>query len=201
MGFRQAVNTTVSGFAGFWIPVLIVIFLVEKMFNLLHHLVVPVETYLPVKHLFGVAIISLLVVVLMVILSFAAGVLLTRPWMKRILQNIETKLLELIPGYNSFKTSLQDQNTFRDNTSWHAALIDDEEDSYLLAYTTEESEHYYTVHVVKSTVLNDSELTIMPKSKVHILNISPQDFMQYVKRIKNTSELVEKFAESQKKNN
>ncbi len=189
---KRIINTITSGFIGFWVPLLVLFFLLEKMFTLIHKIVVPIESHLPEKKILGVSLIFILVILIMLILSFFGGILLKRPIVKNMSKNVETKLLQLIPGYNSFKTALDDQNALQTNESWHAVLVEDEI-GYLLGYTTDESDNYYSVHKVNSTTLADSELSIVPKSKVHVLNISAKDFMQYVKRTRNTAELVEQF--------
>ncbi len=181
-----------SGFIGFWIPILIILLLFEKMFHVIHKAIIPFETHLPVLHFFGITSLVILVVLLMLVLCFLGGLLIRLNYIRKEIKTVENTILNRIPGYSTFKVMFDNETQLQENITWHAVLVAEEEDHYTLGYTTYSSEHYYVVHRVTTPSIMDTELFIIPKRRVILLNISSQEFMQHVKRVKNTAELVEK---------
>lgn len=189
---KKLISTITSGFVGFWIPVLILIILVGKMFNIIHHTIRPFEDHLPSLKVLGMTSVVIVAIIVMLLLCYLGGLLLKLDWVQEKIQGIERSILNRIPGYSTFKVMLDKESEIQKDLTWNAVLVVEDEGHYLLGYTSYSSEHYYMIHKVTTISLADTELMIVPKNKVIMLNITSQEFIQHVKHVKNTAELVEK---------
>lgn len=189
---KKLISTITSGFVGFWIPVLILIILLGKMFNIIHHIVRPLEAHLPPLKFLGMTSVVIVAIIVMLILCYLGGLLLKLNWVQEKMQGVERSILNRIPGYSTFKVMLDKESEIQKDLSWNAVLVVEDDQHYLLGYTSYSSEHYYMIHKITTISMADTELMIVPKNKVIMLNITSQEFIQHVKHVKNTAELVEK---------
>jgi uncharacterized membrane protein len=193
---KKIINIITSGFVGFWIPIIIIMVLLAKMFNVIHHLILPLEAHLPPLKLFGVTTLVIVVVIVMIILCYLGGLMLKLNWVKKKTREIERSILDRIPGYSTFKDMIDRESEIENDHTWNAVLVEEDDHHYLLGYTSYSSEHYYMVHKVTTNSLADTEMMIVPKNKVIMLSITSPEFIQHVKRVKNTAELVERVVGS-----
>lgn len=162
------------------------------MFNIIHHIIRPLEAHLPPLKFLGMTSIVILAIIVMLLLCYLGGLLLKLDWVQQQVQSIERSILNRIPGYSTFKVMVDKEAEIQKDLAWNAVLVVEDDEHYLLGYTSYSSEHYYMIHKITTISLADTELMIVPKHKVILLNITSQEFIQHVKHVKNTAELVEK---------
>ncbi len=192
MIMKKITRLLISGIVGFWIPIAIILLLLERMFHVVNGVVAPVEAYLPKLKILGVTSIIVIVILLMIILCLMGGLLLRMNYIRKKIKKAENAILGHIPGYNTIKVMFDNEDNIQEGMAWSAVLIEEDEGCYSLGYTSYSSEHYYAVHKISDTSITNTELIIVTKEKVKQLDISTQEFLQYVKRVKNIAELVEK---------
>ena len=96
---RQFIRTTLIGGLLFLIPLVFVVVLVGKSFQILMVVATPLSKFIPPDALFGVAPAVVLTAVTMTILCFLAGVLARSSPAQRFYAKLDGLLLQLIPGY------------------------------------------------------------------------------------------------------
>lgn len=191
---KKILRLIISGIVGFWIPIAVIVFFLERMFHFVHDAVAPIEAHLPNLKILGVASIVVFVIFLMIILCILGGLLLRMTYIRKRIKMVERTILGHIPGYNTVKVMFDDEENIQEGMVWSAVLIEEDEGCYSLGYTSYSSERYYAIHKIADTSITNTELVIIAKEKVKPLDISTQEFLQYVKRVKNIAELVEKTA-------
>ncbi len=96
---RNFLRTTFLGGAIFLIPLVVVLLLLGKAFNLMKVIAAPIERMLPVDAIAGVGLINILAILVMVLVCLAAGMVARSAPAKALYGRLDGLLLELVPGY------------------------------------------------------------------------------------------------------
>ncbi|MGB5238694.1 MAG: DUF502 domain-containing protein [Flavobacteriaceae bacterium] len=97
------IKTTVIGGLLFLVPVVVLIVILIQAYGLMLKVAQPLEELIPIDEIGGVAIANIIVILLILLICFIAGLLATGGLFKRIQHNLEHKLLLKIPGYGFIK--------------------------------------------------------------------------------------------------
>lgn len=97
------VKTTLIGGVVFLVPMAVIGVLVVKAASLLRRVAEPFAALLPLERVIGVIVADVLVLALIVLACFGAGLLARVSFAKQIVQRAETGVLWRIPGYGFVK--------------------------------------------------------------------------------------------------
>jgi uncharacterized membrane protein len=97
------IRTTLVGGVLFLIPIVCVSYILGKAHRLMKTAAAPLDKWIPLDHLFGVALVDILAVLLMIISCFLAGLLARGPRAQKVSSTIDEKLLMAIPAYAFLK--------------------------------------------------------------------------------------------------
>jgi uncharacterized membrane protein len=100
---RKFIRTTVVGGLVFLVPVVVLIVLAGKAMKLLRRLAEPLAERLPVDTLAGLVVADAVVILLLLIACFFAGLLARLSFANRVVKKAETGVLWRIPGYGFIK--------------------------------------------------------------------------------------------------
>lgn len=115
-------KTTVIGGLIFLIPVVVLVMAVGKALNVMKAVAEPVARFLPIDSLGGVAIVNIIAAIIVLLISFLAGLLaLTRP-ARKFAGSVEKAVLQKIPGYTLIK-GVTDKLTSPDTVGIHSVLV------------------------------------------------------------------------------
>ena len=113
------IKTTVLGGLLFLVPVVVLIVVLIQAFGLMLQVAEPLGELFPVDSIGGVALANIIVVLLILIICFIAGLFATKKIFSKFQDFIEQKILMKIPGYgfvksitNSMKTSEEASENF-----------------------------------------------------------------------------------------
>ncbi len=177
---KKLISKVCNGYLGLLFPLIVSIILLEK----LHHLLLPlthwVESQLHITRLVGVLGILLISIVLMLLLGYLAGWLLSSSFVKRQVERYENGILSKIPVYNLLKSLLGSQTGIRSEDNFRPGLLQEEE-ALTFCFVTSESEHYYTICLANGG-LNGGDVRIVSKEKVNLLDMSLPEFTRLVKQ-------------------
>ena len=93
------IKTTVIGGILFLIPMVVVVVVANKAYDLMLAVAKPIAKFLPIDTIAGVAIVNVIAVVIVVALCFLFGLLAQTGPAQRVVQRVDAFLLNLIPGY------------------------------------------------------------------------------------------------------
>lgn len=102
-GFFQLIKTTIIGGLIFLVPIIIVVAILGKAFELMILVAKPLSAWIPLDSIGGVALANILAVLAILLCCLIAGFVAKGTAAKRLLNSVESKLLVAIPGYSFVK--------------------------------------------------------------------------------------------------
>ena len=97
------IKTTVIGGLLFLVPVVILIVVLRQAFGMMLQVTEPLGELFPIESIGGVALANILVVLLILLICFVAGLFATKKVFTNFQEYIERKILMKIPGYGLVK--------------------------------------------------------------------------------------------------
>lgn len=96
---REFIRTTLLGGVLFLIPLVAVVVVVGKAFQITMVVARPLAKLIPIESVAGIALVEVLTAVILIMSCLIAGLVARSPWGRKIYGKIDTILLQLIPGY------------------------------------------------------------------------------------------------------
>jgi uncharacterized membrane protein len=103
----KAIKTTILGGLIFLVPLIIVIMLATKIFEVMGKLAAPFGSLIPVDSIGGIATANIITVLVILIVCFAAGLVATSAYGRKIYRSLDEKLLMLWPRYALVKSATE----------------------------------------------------------------------------------------------
>jgi uncharacterized membrane protein len=100
---REFIRTTLIGGILFLIPLVMVVVVFGKAFQILKTVANPLVKLIPIESIAGFALVEVLTAVIMLLCCLMAGLVARSQWGRNIYAKIDSILLELIPGYSWVK--------------------------------------------------------------------------------------------------
>jgi uncharacterized membrane protein len=162
----EFLKSTIIGGVLIILPLGLVIVIVMKFVSMLKPLAQALEAHLPDTFRFPM----LLAIALLLILSFAAGLLALTRVGRRTGRFIESSFLNSIPGYPMMRT-LTERIGDRNDTAKFAPAFVEIEEALVLAFIIEEHEDgKYTVFVPSAPTPTAGSIYVMEPSRVHFID-------------------------------
>jgi uncharacterized membrane protein len=122
---REFVKTTIIGGLSFLLPVAIIIFILSYAFRLVRRIAEPISHSLHLDHLVGAGIgtVTILSIALLVLISFAAGVVALTAAGRRIARWSESSFLGRFPHYQIIKSMAEGLAHIENTSGLKPALI------------------------------------------------------------------------------
>jgi uncharacterized membrane protein len=95
----KPIKATIWGGLLFLVPLTIAVLILGKLFGFMHRLAAPFSEWIPLDSIGGIAIANVVTLIMILAISFAAGVVGTSASGRRIRQFVEGKLLLIFPRY------------------------------------------------------------------------------------------------------
>jgi len=99
----KLIKTTIIGGLIFLVPIIIVVAILGKAFELMILVAKPLGALIPVDSIGGIALANFLAALAIMLCCLIAGIIAKGIFAKRILGSLESKLLVAIPGYSFVK--------------------------------------------------------------------------------------------------
>jgi uncharacterized membrane protein len=164
--FGEFLKSTIIGGVLIILPLGLVIVIVMKFVGMLKPLAEPMAAYLPETFRFPM----LLALALLLILSFAAGLLALTSVGRGAGRFIESSILNRIPGYSMMR-SLTHRIGDNDDTAKFAPAFVEIEEALVLAFIIEEHDDgKYTVFVPSAPTPAAGSIYVMDASRVHFID-------------------------------
>ena len=165
-------NTIIAGVL-FLIPIILLVIIGVKFFGFLILLAKPMGKLIPIDSIGGIAVANILVVLLLVVICFLAGILSTGKIMKRIQMTIENKILIKLPGYPILKGFMDGISTTKKASENFIPVLVSFDDNEQLCFEIEEtSNKKVVVYVPGAPNPWSGTVLYMDRFRVKRLNIS-----------------------------
>ncbi|MCO4821543.1 MAG: DUF502 domain-containing protein [Flavobacteriaceae bacterium] len=167
------IKNTIIGGVLFLIPIMLLVIIVIKFISFLILLAKPLEKLIPLDSIGGIAVANILVVLLLVIICFLAGILSTGKIMTKIQNGIENKILKKLPAYPIIKGFMDGISTTKKASENFIPVLVSFDDSEQLCFEIEEtSNNKVVVYVPGAPSPWSGTVLYIDKSRIKRLNIS-----------------------------
>jgi uncharacterized membrane protein len=173
---RELFKTTIIGGASFLLPVAIVIFILSYALRLVRRIAEPISHSLDLDHLVGAGVgtVTVLSVAVLVLISFAAGIIARTAAGRRITRWSENSFLSRFPHYQVIKSMAEGLAHIEHTSGLKPALINIE-GGWQIGYLLE--------HLEQAPSPMSGNVMYMPCDRVRPLNITMVQAMSIVKAI------------------
>jgi uncharacterized membrane protein len=144
-GFFQLIKTTIIGGLIFLVPIIIVVAILGKAFELMIKVAKPLSAWIPLDSIGGVALANILAVLAILLCCLIAGIIAKGATAKRILKSVEAKLLVAIPGYTFVKGITDSLNSSEEAAKAFVPVIAKFDDNAQIGFEIERTEKGYVV--------------------------------------------------------
>lgn len=108
------VMTTVIGGVIFLVPVVFLVMVILKAIDLMMLIARPLAKWLPLETIGGVALADIIAIVALLLICFVAGLFARQALAGKLVNQLETRLLEKVPGYVMIRSVLKGFDTTRE---------------------------------------------------------------------------------------
>lgn len=162
----------------FFIPLIILIVIVQKAFHIAAVLVIPIIKLLDFTHIFGIGVEIVISIAIILFIIYLGGLISRSPGAKRSVKKMEDALLSKIPGYEIIKNVGESFVGFEENTTITTVLARIE-DAWQYGFLIEEIEgEQYVVYIPGAPNPASGSVYILEKSRIKKTNISMKDAMK-----------------------
>jgi len=164
--FAEFLKSTIIGGVLIILPLGILIVMVMKFVGMLKPIAEPMAAYLPETLRFPM----LLALALLLILSFAAGLLALTSLGRGVGRFIESSILNRIPGYSMMRSLTHRIGDIDDTAKFAPAFVEIEEALVLAFIIEEHDDGKYTVFVPSAPTPAAGSIYVMEPSRVHFID-------------------------------
>jgi uncharacterized membrane protein len=158
-------------------------YLFFKVIGLLSKLLIPATHLLPNGRWFGIAAVEIAALLVLLVALVALGAFSRSKLGRRIAKVIEDTVLSKVPFYLIIKNIVADVTNTESATDLQPALVSFD-DNAVLGFIVEESDDksMYTVFIPSSPSAATGSVTLMPKSRVQLLDAPTMTAMRAMKQ-------------------
>jgi len=188
------VKTMVIGGVLFFIPLIILIVILQKAFQIAAVLVMPIIKLLNVTHIFGIGVEIIVAIAIILFILYLGGLISKTSRAKKAVKKIEDALLSKVPGYDMIKNMGESFVGIEGNTSISTVLARIE-DAWQYGFLIEEIEgEQYAVYVPGSPNPMSGSVYILEKARIKKTNIPLQAAMKSLRGLgAGSNELLKKY--------
>lgn len=162
----------------FFIPLIILIVIVQKAFQIAAVLVNPIVKLLDMSHIFGIGAEIIISVALILFLICLCGLISRYSRVQKNVKRMEDALLSKIPGYEMIKKIGESFIGFEENSTIPTVLARIE-DAWQYGFLVEEIEgDQYVVYIPGAPNPTSGSVYILEKSRIKVTNIPLKDTMK-----------------------
>ena len=178
----------------FFIPLIILIVILQKAFQIAAVLVIPIIKLLNVTQIFGIGVEIIIAITIILFIIYLGGLISKTSKAKTVVKKIEDALLSKVPGYEMVKNMSESFVGFEENTSIKTVLARIE-DAWQFAFLIEEIEgEQYAVFVPGAPNPMSGSVYILEKARIKYTAIPMKSAMKCLHRLAaGSNELVKNY--------
>ncbi len=180
---KAFLKATLVGGLMFLVPVVLVAVVLRHALQFAGKLAAPLADVLPVSHVGGVAVATLVAVAILVVIAFLAGLLARTGTGRRVTRWFEESILGGLPQYRMVK-SLADGLTQLETGGDMQPVLMRGDEGWMLGYQMEElPDGWRVIFLPASPTPMSGNVMYVEAWRVRSLDLSMRDAMQLVKRL------------------
>ncbi len=180
---KSFLKATLVGGLMFLVPVVLVAVVLRHALQFADKLATPLAAVLPVSHVGGVGVVTLVAIAILLAIAFLAGLLARTALGRRVTHWFEESLLGGLPQYRMVK-SLADGLTQLESGGEMRPVLMRGDEGWMLGYQMEELPNgWRVIFLPASPTPMSGNVMYVEASRVKPLDLSMVDAMQLVKRL------------------
>ena len=179
--YQAIVKRVFNGILLFLLPVMVLVFVMEKAITLLQKVIHPIKEHLPNESVMGVGLFTVISVLLILLICYLAGVLAESKTIKSLMALLEDNLLVFIPGYAMMKSRASEAIGETDD-KWKAVLIGDNDEWKLGIEVDRQPGGYCTVFFPEPPDAKSGEVKLVHESKLKPLNMPVSKLVNIIRK-------------------
>jgi uncharacterized membrane protein len=180
---KTFLKATLVGGLIFLVPVVLVLLVLQHALRLAGKIAQPIAALLPVSHLGGVGVATLLAAAILLLVAFLAGLLARTGPGRRVTHWFEESILGGLPQYRMVKALAEGLAQVENGDGMRPVLMRGDE-GWMLGYQMEElPDGWRVIFLPQSPTPMSGNVLYVEASRVKPLEISMVDAMQLVKRL------------------
>ncbi len=178
------VKTTVIGGLLFLVPVILLVIVLTKVFSLLLLIAKPLDDMIPLDSIGGIAIANILVILMIILICFLAGILATGKYMKKFQVAIENNILIKLPGYAIIKGFIDGINTTEKASENFVPVLVTFDDHQMLCFEIERtSDEKIVVYLPRAPNPWSGTVLYVDKDRVKPINASVTEAVKNIQSL------------------
>lgn len=188
------VKNIIIGGVLFFIPLIILIVILQKALQLAAVLVVPIIKLLNITQIFGIGVEIIISIVIIFFILYLAGLIARTKKARELVLKLEDKLLSKVPGYEMIKNTGASFVGFEENTSYKTVLARIE-DAWQYGFLVEEIEcEQYVVYIPGAPNTMSGSVYILENNRIKRTDIPLSAAMKCLRGLgKGSNELVKNY--------
>jgi len=180
---KSFLKATLVGGLMFLVPVVLVALVLRHALQFAGKIAQPIAAVLPVSHLGGVAIATIIAVAILLCIALLAGLLSRTGPGRRVTHWFEESILGGMPQYRMVKSLAEGLTQLENGTGMQPVLMRGDE-GWMLGYQMEElPDGWRVIFLPASPTPMSGNVIYVEASRVKPLDLSMRDAMQLVKRL------------------
>ena len=160
------VKNIIIGGVLFFIPLIILIVILQKAIQIAAVFVIPIIKLLNITQIFGIGVEIIISIVIILFVLYLAGLIARTKRAREIVLKLEDALLSKVPGYDMIKNTGASFVGFEENTSYKTVLARIE-DAWQYGFLVEEIEgEQYVVYIPGAPNTMSGSVYILEKSRI-----------------------------------
>jgi len=180
---KSFLKATLVGGLMFLVPVVLVALVLRHALQFAGKIAQPIAAVLPISHLGGVAIATIIAIAILLLIALLAGLLSRTGPGRRVTHWFEESILGGMPQYRMVKSLAEGLTQLETSTGMRPVLMRGDE-GWMLGYQMEEMpDGWRVVFLPASPTPMSGNVMYVEASRVQPLDLSMRDAMQLVKRL------------------
>jgi uncharacterized membrane protein len=180
---KSFLKSTVVGGLTFLVPLVLLVLVLKHAMQFAAQVAVPIAKLLPISHVGGVAVATLIAVIVLLIVAFLAGLVARTALGRRMTGWFEDSILGGIPQYRMVKTMAEGLADIEDGGTLKPVLVFID-DVWQFAYRVEDlHDGWVAVFVPQAPTPMSGNVVFVEASRVRPLEIPMRELVLLVKRM------------------
>ena len=182
-GLKEFLKTTIIGGALFLVPVVLLIFVLSQAMAMVEKIAGPIADAWPGEEILGVGVVTIVSALVLLVISFLAGLFARTGVGRRIKDWLETSLFGKIPQYQMLKTMAENLTQVRSSEHLSTALVE-RDGAWQLGYVMDTIGPQVTaVFLPVSPTTMTGTVVYVPTTRVRHLDLPVSDAIMLVQRL------------------
>jgi len=179
----KVIKATFLGGILFLVPLVVLLIILEKGYEILKKITLPLVSNLPRVHFLGLAIQELVGIAIILIICLIAGIIAKTRGAKKLIQKIEDRILSFIPGYSFMKNMNESMIGIESNENLKVILVPTDAGLQFAFLIEEINENNFAVFIPDAPNPRSGSVVFVEKKDITEIGISQKQAMSCIRKL------------------